>query len=41
MDKVSNAVFEGERPLYASHDLIIENVTILEGESAIKECSNL
>ena len=27
--------------MYASHDLIIENVTILEGESAIKECSNL
>ena len=27
--------------MYASHDLEIDNVTFQEGESAIKECSNL
>lgn len=27
--------------MFASHDLHINNVTIREGESAIKECSNI
>ena len=33
--------FEGERPLFESHNLRLENVYIGEGESAIKECSNI
>ena len=41
MDRVSNAIYGGERPLYARKDLAIENVTFLEGESAVKECANL
>ncbi len=41
MDKISNEVYGGERPLYASHDLAIDKVTFLEGESAVKECRNL
>ena len=31
----------GERPLFASHNLRLENVTILPGESALKECSGI
>ena len=27
--------------MFASHDLHLDNVTILAGESAIKECSNI
>lgn len=33
--------FEGERPLFESHDLRLEQVTIGDGESAVKECSNI
>ena len=31
----------GERPLFASHDLKLDNVTITAGESGIKCCSNI
>lgn len=41
MEIISNQHFEGERPLFESHDLRLEHVTIGEGESAIKECSNI
>lgn len=41
MNKICNQTFEGERPLYASHDLSLENVTILAGESALKESRNI
>ena len=41
MKLIENKEFGGERPLFASHDLRIDNVTILAGESAIKECSNI
>lgn len=41
MKKISNAEFGGERPLFESHDLELDNVTIRKGESAIKECSNI
>lgn len=41
MKLIANTEFGGERPLFASHDLHIDNVTIREGESAIKECSNI
>lgn len=38
---ISNIAFGGERPLFESHDLRLENVIIHAGESAIKECSNI
>ena len=41
MTIIENKTYGGERPLYASHDLEINNVTILEGESGLKECSNI
>lgn len=41
MKQISNTEYGGERPLFASHDLHLDNVTIREGESAIKECSNI
>jgi hypothetical protein len=39
MKLIENKKFGGERPLFASHDLRLENVTIVDGESAIKHCS--
>ena len=33
--------FEGERPLFESHHVRLEQVTIGDGESAIKECSDI
>ena len=41
MKVISNAEFGGERPLFESHDLRLENVIIRAGESAIKQCSNI
>lgn len=41
MKTIKNTEFGGERPLFGSHDLKLENVTIHAGESAIKECSNI
>lgn len=41
MNIIENVEFGGERPLFASHDLQLENVTIHAGESAIKECRNI
>lgn len=41
MKIIKDKVFGGERPLFGSHDLKLENVKITEGESAIKECSNI
>lgn len=41
MELIENQEFEGERPLYGSHDLCLKNVTIHAGESALKECSNI
>ncbi len=37
MTTIQNQIFSGERPLYASHDLHLEHVTIGEGESGLKE----
>lgn len=39
METIKDKEFGGERPLYGSHDLRLENVTIHAGESALKECS--
>ncbi len=41
MKTIKDQEFEGERPLFASHHLKIENVTIHIGESALKECSDI
>ena len=41
MQLIKNAEFGGERPLYASRDLRLENVTIHPGESALKECARI
>lgn len=41
MEIIRDKEFGGERPLFESHDLRLENVIIREGESAIKECSNI
>ncbi len=41
MEVIKDKEFGGERPLFGSHDLKLENVTIHAGESAIKECSNI
>ena len=41
MKTIKNQEFGGERPLFASHDLRLEHVTIHAGESALKECSNI
>lgn len=38
---IENQEFGGERPLYASHNLQLRNVTIHVGESSLKECSNI
>lgn len=41
MKQITNSEFGGERPLFASHDLELDHVTIHAGESALKECSNI
>lgn len=38
---IKDTEFGGERPLYCSHDLLLERVTIHVGESSIKESSNI
>ena len=40
-ETISKQHFEGERPLFAQHHLRLEQVTIGDGESAIKECSDI
>lgn len=41
MEIIRDKEFAGERPLFASHGLRLENVTIHAGESALKECSDI
>lgn len=38
---ISNKFFEGERPLFATNDIRVENVKFYPGESALKECKNV
>ena len=38
---IRNQSFGGERPLFESHGLRLEHVNITEGESGIKECSDI
>lgn len=41
MELIKKAEFGGERPLFACHDIRLEDVTIHAGESALKECSDI
>ena len=41
MQLIKDAVFGGERPLYATRDLRLENVVIEPGESALKETAGI
>lgn len=41
MQLIKDTEYGGERPLYCSRDLRLENVTIHPGESSLKECSNI
>ena len=41
MELIKDKKFGGERPLFAQHDLRLENVTITDGESGIKQCRNM
>ena len=41
MEIIRNQEFGGERPLYARHDLRLEDVTVHMGESALKETSDI
>lgn len=41
MQLIKDKEFGGERPLFESHNLRLENVTITDGESGIKECTNI
>lgn len=38
---ISDTFFEGERPLFASNNIRLENVKFYPGESALKECKNV
>lgn len=38
---IKDKEFGGERPLFATHDLRLENITIIDGESGIKLCQNI
>lgn len=38
---IRNQTFGGERPLFEQHGLRLEGVTITEGESGLKECSDI
>lgn len=41
MKVICNTSYEGERPLFASHNLRLQSVKILPGESSLKHCSNI
>lgn len=41
MKTISDKEFGGERPLFGSHGLTLNNVTVHAGESALKECSDI
>ena len=41
MELIKDKKFGGERPLFATHDLRLENITITDGESGIKQCQRM
>ena len=38
---IKDREYGGERPLFATHDLRLENVVVTDGESAIKQCQRM
>lgn len=41
MQHIHNQTLAGERPLFNTHNAVLEHLTFGEGESALKECSDL
>ena len=41
MELIKDKEFGGERPLFTIHDTRLENITIADGESGIKQCQNI
>ena len=41
METIKDMTFGGERPLFAAHDVCLDNITITDGESGIKCCNNI
>ena len=41
METIQNKTYGGERPLFGTHNLRLENITIVDGESGIKCCHDL
>lgn len=41
MELIKDKEYGGERPLYMSRDLRLENITVHLGESSLKECKNI
>lgn len=41
METIENKSFGGERPLFRTEDLNLRNITVTDGESAIKCCRNI
>lgn len=41
METIKDMTFGGERPLFAAHDVCLDNITITDGESGIKCCKNI
>ena len=41
MELIKDKEFGGERPLFTIHDTRLENITITDGESGIKQCRNI
>jgi len=41
MELIKDKKFGGERPLFATHDLRLERITIEDGESGIKQCQRI
>ena len=41
MESIHDLTFGGERPLFGAHDVVLENITITDGESGIKCCHDV
>ena len=41
LELIKDRKFGGERPLFATHDLRLENIEVTDGESAIKQCQRM
>lgn len=41
MELIKDKEYGGERPLFTIHDTRLENITITDGESGIKQCQNI